>query len=548
MDRELESPVLTLEEKYPELTFLHVFQGKKSSEKVVYQPFCSVKEKIAAPLLLFYGVTDHIEPLRKLIEEEEERALFFIEDDLRRLADFLQTPASEFLLHPKVTLKIQLPHIERDEFYQDLAVLAGGRPAQLFNLKPEEGSFEEIRKLFFRKATLTNALHSELLLYPKLFRNLRKNFQKMVGAFDVGQMKNAFSGLPAIICGAGPSLSGLQGEIRAAKDRALIFAGGSTIVSLNRMNIMPHMAFAFDPNPEEYARLRYHSSFDTPLVFANRVQSDIFRFSVGPLGYAVTGSGGALEHWIEDKLGIDDPAIYQTLSKEALSVTAIALQTAVYFGCDPIYLVGVDLKYSGKKRYSGDVAPKMQLALEEVREAANLPVWEGEHLTAMRFLMERDVIDEVASQNPNITLFDGSGEGLPFHKIAKKRLTAEALGPKRDIEGLVWEQIEKTPLGVTKQKLDAAFKELRESLERSKNWMAKLVEELETSNGRETARAILYQHELESEEAYQVLLKGTFSVVSTTMFRQNPGAPQGEIEKKILQKMQSILADFSALC
>ena len=104
--------------------------------------------------------------------------------------------------------------------------------------------------------------------------------------------------MPAVVCGAGPSLE----ELHMPENGALVLAGGSAIAALK--TIKPHLLFAIDPNEEEYRRLATHPHKEVPLVFGSRLERRVLAEHKGPRGYLVTGTGGYLESWLEQEAGI----------------------------------------------------------------------------------------------------------------------------------------------------------------------------------------------------------------------------------------------------
>src|SRR5690606_30787893 len=106
-----------------------------------------------------------------------------------------------------------------------------------------------------REATLSYSLYQEDKYYHLLFRNLLKNFRYLSKSFQAESLKGCFQGIPAIICGAGPSLTQALPVLSECKEKALLIAGGSTITALSKNGILPHLSLAVDPNPEEYERL-----------------------------------------------------------------------------------------------------------------------------------------------------------------------------------------------------------------------------------------------------------------------------------------------------
>ncbi len=174
--------------------------------------------------------------------------------------------------------------------------------------------------------------------------------------FYANGLKGAFQGIPAIVCGAGPSLKKAIALLKKLEGRAVVIAGGSTLAALSSAGVEPHFGLAIDPNLEEYRRFRNSFAFECPLLISTRVFPGIFQTCNGPFGYLRSGIGGVPELWLEEELGLCDPLLGEHLSEESISVTAIALAFAQHIGCGPILLSGVDLAYTGGERYAPGIS------------------------------------------------------------------------------------------------------------------------------------------------------------------------------------------------
>ncbi len=212
-----------------------------------------------------------------------------------------------------------------------------------------------IREMVFEKAAAFQVLCSEVLQYSALTRNLAENFRRLPKAFDATSLRGKFKNIPAIVCGAGPSLQKEAALLQTMQQKAVVIAGGSAITVLHSLGIKPHFGMAVDPNPEELIRLKNISSTDMPLLYANRVCPEIFPLFKGPIGPFCSSTGGPFETWMEKKLNLNTKSIGADLKQEAFSVTTLAIAMACAMGCDPIILAGVDLAYTDGRRYSSGV-------------------------------------------------------------------------------------------------------------------------------------------------------------------------------------------------
>ena len=131
---------------------------------------------------------------------EKGKHLVFLEDNLEAVHRLVSKPwAKRCLHHPHVHLKFlqapkdwSLEQIAQEFPCHKVAVIGRRTPLKLSLL---------------RKTVLWHSLTSEVLSGPLLHRNIFSNLQRLPSSFYVNQTRNAFSRRPAIICGAGPSLS-----------------------------------------------------------------------------------------------------------------------------------------------------------------------------------------------------------------------------------------------------------------------------------------------------------------------------------------------------
>ncbi|HET9886002.1 MAG TPA: 6-hydroxymethylpterin diphosphokinase MptE-like protein, partial [bacterium] len=316
--------------------------------------------------------------------------------------------------------------------------------------------------------------------------------------FYANGLKGAFANVPAIVCGAGPSLD----PALLNDTRALILAGGSAVTALSAHGVIPHFGMAIDPNLEEYRRFRSSLAFEMPLLYSTRLFPAVFQTCDGPFGYMRSGIGGASELWIEEELGLQGPLLGEHLSEEAISVTAICLAWAVFLGCNPIVLSGVDLAYTNQRRYAAGVTDEV-LAVREIEQEKSAPDRivrrkgkDGKALyTAVRWLIEARGLSRFAAHYPDIQFLNAS-RGLPIRGFADGKIQ---LGPKRDFRADVQRAIARSPMPAnTAEVIQAKLQELTKSLER-------VVDHLAILAGKKHGSTALAELDLREELAFAVL-------------------------------------------
>lgn len=542
-----------LETKYQDLVFLAQISEKRK-KALPWPKFTDEYAQKDHEVLYVYGFSPEIGPLLDWVEADPKRDLVFLEDDIAVVQKIVEEGFDDLLGRAQIHLKFQMEGVSLEEFASAVVKDFPFEKLGFVDLKGSEEKFPQLKLELMRKSVIEIAVHNEMIHYHKLFYNLEANFKRLDRAFDVGKWRDALQGKPAIICGAGPSLSSVMDKLREMDNRALIFAGGSAIVALNARKIFPHMIFAIDPNVEEFTRLGLHTAFQTPMIYGNRVRPEIFDSFVGPAGYLVTGTGGMLESWLEEQLGIEDPKVLENLGAEALSVTCVSLMCAIYFGCNPIIFAGVDLSYGDGKRYPDGVLSDLHCSLEESdsRVSETLHVAQGK-ITATKWIMERDVISDVIAKHPGTTFIDATRQGLLFDNLHITDDWTHYCKEVFDIRSLIHEKVMQTPLAVEKEGVKKALSEFRRSLENCKGLVENILLELKflfekKSDAIETAKMIVYEMELQEEVAYSLVLAQVVYALTFPISREcrieKEGASQILIKSRLYGHLKSIIDDY----
>ncbi|MCH9811168.1 DUF115 domain-containing protein [bacterium] len=488
---------MSLLSKYPELGPLSIFLEKEEGK---YQQKEAFPEKVEAEALFVFGIFPLQSNFTTFLRSNKNIEVVFLVDTLAELLYFVDAKLDKGFEEERLHVMWKEDGWEDIAFAEAVARRFPYEKVAFLQNGIEDTRFDLLKKTFLRKMVLENSVHKELINYPKLCENLFANIPKLAEAFDIGLWKDAFVGVPAIIGGAGPSLSKHQEALRAMQDKALIFAGGSTITAMDRLGIDPHLLFAIDPNEEEYDRLRYSYQFDAPLIYGNRVQKDIFRFFSGGYGYLRTGTGGLFDEYMDDKLGVKSYDILQHLSEEALSVTTIALMVAIHLGCNPIYFAGVDLSLKKEKRYSGDI----------------LAAWESsvkvDPQQQTRWMMEKDVIDAVAKSYPAKDFFDATGDGTTFQQVPVKRIEEKHFKRQKSLAIRIANLQKESKFNITPYQIMEEMGEIKGSLEVLIGFVEKYLEgELVYS---------LFVYEVEENKAFDLFFKGMVMALEAPLIKR----------------------------
>jgi len=451
-------------------------------------------------LLYIFGLGDGsiYSHLREWLHEKSNRRIVFFEEDPTVVAALLDTGTILFS-----DLQVDFELLVSDTIDRFAIKYPVNRVEVICLPEKNDFRFRKNRLILLRKTALSNALFVDRLFGYRLFDNFRKNVPRLQGAFYANGLKDAFSEMPVIVCGAGPSLQEAIPLLRNLEGRALVIAGGSAIAALSAQGIEPHFGIAVDPNKEEYHRFCNSFFFEGPLLLSTRVFPGIFGTCNGPFGYLRSETGGASELWFEKEIGLTDPLLTNHMPEESTCVITLALAFAVHIGAKTITLAGMDLAYTGGKRYAegvcSDNAKQAHLSLQGLDLPLRRKGKTGKSLsTALRWVMESAAIEKFAKKHPGVRWINATKEGLSikgFQECSLEAAYALYMNKSFDIRGKIAKEIALHPMPTIPHDL---LQKLDDSLLRT-------IDHLTILANQKTGSKALAQLELEEELAVQVL-------------------------------------------
>ncbi len=568
-----QTAIEVLERRYPEIFFLRHFTffekwvlaqkegcfNARRKEESVYtdlgkelQAFLKNFDEVHTEVVYLYGLGlgYHIDAIFPWLEKDPTRAIVVFEEDISVIDAFLHMHWAEaFLSHPRVHLRLVK---DQEEIVQEAKFFPAGK-VQFFKVASyKKKNFKKVSLALKRKTIAEHASWVECLYPHLLLGNLSQNFLRVPSSFFVNSWQGQCKNIPAIICGAGPSLSLSLPKLRGVKDRALIFAGGSTIAALSNQGVLPHLGMALDPNTAEYIRLKNSCAFEVPLLYGSRLLPDVFNVSSNPPGYMLSHTGGPLETWFEKAIGLEGEPIGHGLGKEAFSVTTLAVSLACFMGCNPIIFCGVDLAFTGGDVYAGGVLPDSKKVMKEWKSEKSL---ENEVLlckdrfgkdvtTLLKWIMEADTIGRYASNHPGTDFFNCSEGGIPIPGIeylAFEEAEQRYLSKMLDIEGMCHLFMQSTRIDPGSSKASQALEEFADSVKRCLVFCREMIEEVEGFAKRpsellESGRMIHLKEMIGSEIAYQHYLFTLSPSIKRWFHRAYLGKDDPDYRNKMLER------------
>jgi hypothetical protein len=485
------------------------------------------------------------------LHENKKRWLIFLEDDLSVVDRLLGTEQASPLLND---LQVRLfyfcdidtdwPFFHRliwDHLFVGATVVA--LPAYAHTKKQELTLLT--RKIAFETASKRQRAWEDLEHGGVLFKNYYRNLFHLPQAYLGSHVFKQFLNIPAIICGAGPSLEKQIPLLQTLQDNALIFGVGSSMNILNAHGFLPHFGAAIDPYSEQYNRLAMNQAYEVPFFYHNRVMHEGVELIHGPHLF-ITGSGAYdVGDWFESKLHIpSEPRI-----EEGFGVINFIISVAREMGCNPIILVGMDLSDKEGKHYSPGIdnhplytGPKSTDGHDPLGERLEAKDVFGEPVhTYWSWIAEGTWITSFAKSYPDVQVINATEGGIaiagvpnvPLKEVVDTRLLCSF-----DLRGLVHEAVQKARLTLPISRADVAeaLIEFRSSLERC-------------------ARGNLASADLQKEPAYRYLLKdfreGYLNCIhgelteADRLQKQNEGGKVARLEEKINKQVSAFLHDVA---
>jgi antitoxin component YwqK of YwqJK toxin-antitoxin module len=476
------------------------------------------------------GLGYYYDSAKKWLSEGENHSLVFCEQNLEVIYCLLQTArGKEILNDPKVWITfldsrdINIDSLTSTFLLQRYLVTSLGLYERLYpSLIPALKS-----KLAFYMNIRTGLLaeYSDYgrAFFENLFRNILLLPQSNLGT----GLCNQFMNIPAIICGAGPSMAKSLPIIKKLRDRALIFAGGTAMNALNTGGVLPHFGIGIDPNLAHFTRLIMNQAFEIPYFYRYRMRHEAVKTIHGPHLFVPGSTGYQIWEFFEEKLGI--PSCFLS---EGFNVINFSLSVAHALGCNPIIFVGVDLAYTDSLSYCPGI---INHPLHERRkyfgtkttndELVSKPdIFGNPILTLWKWITESIWFARFAMANPRMLFLNATEGGIGFQgvpNVSLEKIEKTLLVQGYDLEGMIHAAIQEAvlPKTATENAIIDSMKELLESLKKCFAQITEMREDFEQSITEckkdespvldlPAEKEIKALYALESEPAYKYLLKG----------------------------------------
>jgi|GEM_PF-1729962 len=217
-------------------------------------------------------------------------------------------------------------------------------PSLSLNPAPFKAAVEMIQSQTYQIFTDINTLVGRS---QEFLDNFVRNYRKAAQAPGVFSFAGRFSGVPAIIASAGPSLDKNVHELRGWDENVLILSTDTALKPLLAAGIDPHFVLTGDPSHANSLHMKGARSADALFVAEVTSHPGVFDEFAGRI-VSCTFQDSSL-HSLADLLA--DKGHLRAWG----SVATMALDFALFLKCNPIIFVGQDLAHTGGRLYCSGV-------------------------------------------------------------------------------------------------------------------------------------------------------------------------------------------------
>ena len=521
-----------------------------------------------ATVIFLYGtgLGYYYEAAKPWLKQHPRHALVFLEEDPGVLHRLFETELGSLILKdPQVELVYFQDRETSKPLFNELSWTYFDSSFIVSSLKlyqevnPE--GFLQLHHQLSHDIVQKKAFVDEYLQYGiPFFRNFYPNLLEFPTVFLGNNLFNRFSQIPAIICGAGPSLNKNIDLLPALKERALLFAGGSALNALIPKGIIPHFGVAIDPNKAQYSRVAVTQPYSVPFFYRNRLFHEALKAIKGPRLY-LTGSGGyEIARWFEEQLHIEGEDL-----DEGHNVVNFCLEIAQALGCNPIIFVGVDLAFTNQQHYADGIITNLNLTEEDFKTEGDFestPLLKKDIdgqpvMTLWKWITEADWISKFAHKYSETMILNATEGGLGFEDIPNLTLEAAAAkyltSPKEKIKHINSEIQGHSLAHLSQERIVELLKGLQDSLATCIALFSRLLEESDLLAKQvkqgfdfpldlQTATISLLESDIETESSYKYLLDVFNQVYIRMRLReiqqlQSPKRKQSE-KRRALKKLE----------
>lgn len=179
------------------------------------------------------------------------------------------------------------------------------------------------------------------------FRNNYLNIDAILESNSINEIKNKYTGYPAIIVSAGPSLEKNIHHLKSAYGKALIISCDASMRACEKEGVKPDAVSSIERVPETYKFYYENRTFDKELVIVGPalLWPKIYEEFPGKKIMLAKRADGPEAWWLNHFENVE-------FINQGQSCATLAFAVAQAAGCNPIILIGQDLAYTNGKKHS----------------------------------------------------------------------------------------------------------------------------------------------------------------------------------------------------
>lgn len=314
------------------------------------------------------GLGYHIEKLKGVLKKDVK--IYIVEPSIEIFKLFLEHRSlSEFFSEGNYSLIIgELPEKSASQIFTDFKEVLLGKVEFTFLsiYKSLYGDYiESVKSKFLEYIKVLSTNISTIEFFKELWlKNFLMNILYLNGAVNGRYLSGKLSGKPAIIVSAGPSLNKNVRLLEKARNRAAIFAAGSSFRILKNHGITPDFTVAMDGSPLIKDIYQGLDTEDTILLYMNRINDDTLRMFQSEKVVFIDIED-ILTQQFGEKAGID---LEIMMPDQTVAGTCVSM--ASFMGCNPIIFLGQDFACTNLE-FHADGAAHMKNYEEDLNNEEN---------------------------------------------------------------------------------------------------------------------------------------------------------------------------------
>jgi hypothetical protein len=395
---------------------------------------------------LLYLLKHHLAKIRYLIVVEEDVRMMQMALSVTDFRPLFQREGTVFIVGESSEVAVEKMQEYRVDFILHNCKILNHNPSVQCN----PSYYSSIRELFIKNLT-----HDEVNMRTNIENqgrsqfNVLMNLPSIIKGMALNDCRNLLVGYPAVVSAAGPSLNKNIDRLKELNDRAALFIVDTAQNTFQKHEIKPHFVVTGDPTPLNFSHFeKINSLGQSILAFHPEVYRQITeKFINHPHLLPLFDENSPL---LDHLFNLNE---YGKMER-AMNVGHLAMNLALYMGCNPIILVGFDYAFpkTGGTTHAEEasvsramsemetdgtivIAGKEGKAMEESGKMMLVPGYYDDSVpTTVPFKLYIESLEKAVT-NTSVEIIDATEGGAKFEGTTRMPLH-ETLDSKLSIDGV----------------------------------------------------------------------------------------------------------------